>query len=301
MNRTVSWGSGMVSVYNVMRIYATPVHPLTRSVARMILRALMKVRSFECPPDQAHSYFRYILGLHEPGTTAVLKRVLRPGMTIVDVGAHFGYFTVLFAGKVGKSGVVYAFEPDPTTFEFLERNTKRFEHVACVNAAVTDHNATVTLYRSKKSSHNSLWIRNAGESSGSISVKAARLDDALGDAVADFVKIDTEGCELEVLDSMTRLLERSPNITLLVELNPLRMMGRDRRPEDLLQKLLQLGFEIGFINEKTSNIDITENNLANLKSYVDRHRDWNYFNILCTRRMMPGNDDALPGDNAGAL
>ena len=69
------------------------------------------------------------------------------------------------------------------------------------------------------------------------------------------------------------------------------MMGRDRRPDDLLQKLLQLGFEIGFINEKTSNIDTLGNNLANLKSYVDRHRDWNYFNILCTRRTMLGNDD----------
>jgi FkbM family methyltransferase len=211
-------------------------------------------------------------------------------MTVVDVGAHLGYFTVLFATRVGKGGRVYAFEPDPTTFEFLERNTKRFENVTCVNAAIVDSNATVTLYRSKKSSHNSLWVRNAGESNGSVSVRAARLDEALGDAGADFVKIDTEGCELEVLDSMQRLLERSPNITLLVELNPLRMNGRDRSPDDLLQKLLRLGFEIGFVNEKTGKLEAIENNLANLRSYVDRHRDWNYFNILCTRRTPPRND-----------
>lgn len=290
MNWNVSCVSGIVNLYNLMRVHATPLHPLTRSVARLILRVLMKLRRFECPSDQAHSYFRYMLGLHEPGTTAVVKRALRAGMTVVDVGAHFGYFTVLFARKVGKSGRVYAFEPDPTSFQFLERNTKRFENVACVEAAVVDRNATVTLYRSKKSSHNSLWVRNTGASNGSVSVKAARLDDAVGDAVADFVKIDAEGCEIEVLDSMQRLLERSPNIILLVELNPLRMNGRDRSPEDLLQKLLRLGFEIGFVNEKTSKLEAIENNLANLKSYVDRHRDWNYFNILCTRRPAPGND-----------
>ncbi|MGH7794182.1 MAG: FkbM family methyltransferase [Candidatus Binatia bacterium] len=250
----------------------------------------MRLKRFECPSDQAHSYFRYILGLHEPGTTAVVKRTLRAGMTVVDVGAHFGYFTVRFARKVGKSGRVYAFEPDPATFEFLERNTKRFENVACVKAAVVDCNSTVTLYRSKRSSHNSLWVRNTGESNGSVSVKAARLDEALEDIVADFVKIDTEGCELEVLDSMTGLLERSPTITLLVELNPLRMSGRDRSPDDLLDKLLRLGFEIGFVNEKTSKLEAIENNLANLKSYVDRHPDWNYFNILCTRPTPQCND-----------
>jgi FkbM family methyltransferase len=214
-------------------------------------------------------------------------------MTVVDVGAHFGYFTVLFARKVGKSGRVYAFEPDPTTFSFLERNTKRFENVACVKAAVVDRNATVTLYRSKKSSHNSLWVRNAGESNGSVAVKTAPLDEVLGDAVADFVKIDTEGCELEVLDSMTRLLERSPNITLLVELNPLRMKGRDRSPDELLKKLLWLGFEIGFVNEKTSELEAIANNPANLKSYVDRHPDWNYFNILCTRQIPQRNDRSV--------
>jgi hypothetical protein len=71
------------------------------------------------------------------------------------------------------------------------------------------------------------------------------------------------------------------------------MKGRDRSPDELLKKLLWLGFEIGFVNEKTSELEAIENNPANLKSYVDRHPDWNYFNILCTRQIPQRNDRSV--------
>lgn len=54
--------------------------------------------------------------------------------------------------------------------------------------------------------------------------------------------------------------------------------------------LFRLGLEISFVNEKAGKLDAIENNLEHLKCYLDRHRDWNYFNILCTRRAAPVND-----------
>lgn len=284
MRWNVSCARGAVSLYHTIRIGATPLHPVTRAGARLILRVLMKLRGLECPLEEMQSCYRYLLGLHEPGTTVAIKNIVRPGMTIVDVGAHFGYFTRLFARHVGKNGRVYAFEPDPRNFEILERNTKGFVNVTRLNRAVLDRDATVTLYRSKRSSHNSLWVNNVGLHIGSISVKAVRLDQTLGDVCPDFVKIDAEGCELEVLDSMREIFARSLNLTLLVELNPLRMQGRERSPDDLLRKLLALGFVIGFVNEKTSRIEPVNNSLADLKAYLNRHRDWHYFNLLCTRQ-----------------
>jgi FkbM family methyltransferase len=259
---------------------------------------LMKLKGFECPVEDIHFYYRYILGLHEPGTTAIIKRTLRPGMTAVDVGAHFGYFTVLFAKYVRKNGRVYAFEPDPRSFQILEQNTKRFENVRRVNAAVFDRGTAVTLYRSEKSSHNSLWPQVIHVPVGSISVNAVRLDKELDRVSPDFVKIDAEGCELEVLESMKGLLARSPNITLLVELSPRLIKQRERRPDNLFRKLLALGFKVHFINENTRKLESVTNYLTDLNACLERHRDWNYVNLLCTRGNLAvdsGSREAIVG------
>jgi FkbM family methyltransferase len=277
-------GRAAVSLYRALRIHAAPLRPIIRAVASCILRFLTKLRGLDCPWDETRFCYRYLLGLHEPGTTVAIKKTVRAGMTVVDVGAHLGYFTVLFARLVGKNGRVYAFEPDPRTFEFLQRNTRRFGNVRRVNAAVLDRDGSATLYRSQRSSHNSLWADNVDLPIGSVSVQAVRLDNILGEISPDFVKIDAEGCEPEVLDSMQEMLSRSPNTTLLVELNPSRLRGREQSPEELLLKLLGLGFDVGFVNEKTSSVESFDHSLAALKSGLSRTPDLSYVNLLCTRQ-----------------
>jgi hypothetical protein len=53
----------------------------------------------------------YFFGTYEPENVAVIKQVCQPGMTVMDVGAHEGYLTLVMAAKVGSSGQVFAFEP----------------------------------------------------------------------------------------------------------------------------------------------------------------------------------------------
>jgi len=62
---------------------------------------------------------RYIghFGIWEPGETALLEEYLEPGMVVVDVGAHTGYFSILCGRLVGADGLVVAFEPDPRNYE----------------------------------------------------------------------------------------------------------------------------------------------------------------------------------------
>jgi FkbM family methyltransferase len=274
----------VVSLYKTLRLHAAPLHPFIRAVASFILRFLMTIKRFDCPLEETRFCYRYLLGLHEPGTTAAIKKIVRTGMTVVDVGAHLGYFTALFAGLVGRKGRVYAFEPDPKTFDFLRRNTARFGNVHPLNAAVLDHDASATLYRSQRSSHNSLWAENVDLPIGSVSVRAVRLDGVLGEISPDFVKIDAEGCELEVLDSMKEIFARAPKMTLLVELNPSRLSGRRRSPDELLRKLTGLGFDIGFVNEKTGGVENISRSLADLEAGLNRVRDLSYVNLLCTKQ-----------------
>ena len=64
----------------------------------------------------------YYQGYSEPETARVLKKLLKPGMTFWDVGAHIGEYSLLAARCVGAGGHVDAFEPQPAMFAFLQRN-----------------------------------------------------------------------------------------------------------------------------------------------------------------------------------
>lgn len=64
-------------------------------------------------------------GYYEPQETALVRSILRPGMNFVDVGANWGYFTLLAASLVGERGRVLSLEPDPRLFRKLSGNITR--------------------------------------------------------------------------------------------------------------------------------------------------------------------------------
>src|SRR5215831_4806609 len=117
-----------MKLYERIRRSAWPLHPIARGAARISVRTYARIQRFQLPSEQPYNY-RFLTGMYEPGTTKVVGRLLRPGMVVIDVGAHIGYYTKLFAKSVGKQGRVYAFEPNPETFAVLEYNTKSFPNV----------------------------------------------------------------------------------------------------------------------------------------------------------------------------
>ncbi|GAH14229.1 unnamed protein product, partial [marine sediment metagenome] len=66
------------------------------------------------------SIYRY--GFHEENLTKMISEYLKPGMTFFDIGAHFGYFTMLVSYIVGEKGMVHSFEPISNTYEVLIQN-----------------------------------------------------------------------------------------------------------------------------------------------------------------------------------
>lgn len=64
----------------------------------------------------------YILHPFEPYTTELFKRAVKPGAVVLDIGAQFGYYSLLAAKSAGQNGQVFAFEPAPSNFEVLKRN-----------------------------------------------------------------------------------------------------------------------------------------------------------------------------------
>ena len=152
-----------------------------------------------------------------------VRRWLRPGMQAVDVGASFGVYAVSMARAVGRSGRLWAFEPTPTTADFLRRN---LELNGCAQAtveqtAISDAEGPVPFASGVYSEWNAIAAAGAA-ADDAIQVNAVTLDRVAASAgwgKVDFVKLDVEGHELEAIHGGADFLaENSPLLMFEIKL-----------------------------------------------------------------------------------
>lgn len=159
-------------------------------------------------------------GFFEEGLTRTMLALIRPGMTVVDVGAHIGYFTLLSAFLVGDAGQVMSFEPTPSTRELLLRNVAGLSNVMVLPRAAWNERTTLRLrdFGGRFSAFNSFTVPRAPIAAHrAIDVEAVPVDDEIeaGGLRPDFIKIDVESAERQVLEGLTRTLERARPIVSL--------------------------------------------------------------------------------------
>jgi FkbM family methyltransferase len=174
-------------------------------------------------------------GRWEPETTALVAK-LSAGAVFVDVGANVGYFTRLAAERVGAAGRVYAFEPEPSNFAALLRNTARYSHVHAIPAAVGDRDGLDTLFTTDDGC-NSLVV-TANRYRWSPTVTFDTFVEASGLETIDLVKIDAEGNEPAVLAGMRRSLDRGIVRAFIIEYAPQFGMRAGSDPEPIVATLL---------------------------------------------------------------
>lgn len=142
------------------------------------------------------------------------------GDIVIDVGAAFGFYTILASKRVSQQGRVVAIEPQPDSFKMLNKNIKlnKLTNIVTLNYAVSSRKTTLKLY----SSYSTIQER-AGQSLQSyIEVSADNLDNLLRQLDIDqvnWIKVDVEGAELEVLKGAVGILSRSRDIALFVEVH----------------------------------------------------------------------------------
>lgn len=188
-----------------------------------------------------------LTGLYEPPVTRVVQHHLRTGGTAVDLGANWGYFSLLAAASVGPHGKVIALEPDPRHFTALAGNVTMngFPQVTAMQAAAAAHEGRVSLVGYDEDDTNRGVSRIADPSAPGrrFDVRSTSVDMLTGAwARVDLVKIDVEGAEDAVLDGMRAGLLAKRYAAILLELHPglLREKGVD--PASIVARLSDRGY-----------------------------------------------------------
>jgi FkbM family methyltransferase len=175
----------------------------------------------------------------------LLQPYVRKGMVVLDVGANIGYLTLFFCRSVGSAGAVYAFEPEPDNFRELARTVERNQINWCtpVNSACgsSDREARVALGLNGYVQPDAAGPANCHMLSLDSFAKQRKI------AKVDFVKIDVEGFEADVLSGMSEIIKRDRPV-LCVEVHPRGFCGSGNPQKvcSLLKKYYQnlLAFRI---------------------------------------------------------
>jgi len=175
---------------------------------------------------------------YEVAETELLKKIVKKGYTVVDVGANIGWYTLLSARIVGKNGKVVAFEPEPDNYALLKKSLEKnnFENVLLSDYCVSNMAGIRKLWLHGLNLGAHSTVRKISERA--IDVEAVTLDSFLSKLEiqrVDLLKVDVEGAEPEVFEGAREYLLKRKIQNIFFEWN--REVWTDK--EKLLKKLLE--------------------------------------------------------------
>jgi FkbM family methyltransferase len=207
---------------------------------------------------------------------ALLCQLIRPGMTVVDVGANIGIYTRFFSRLVTSSGHVHAFEPAPSNYKHLQENIGNDPNILLNQKAVGESSGSVKLFFSDELNVDHRTF-DSGDGRRGVNVPIVSLDEYFnaGDRV-DLIKIDVQGYELSVLQGAKRVLEDNPDIKILMEFWPYGLSKAAVPSLEVIKLINSLGFEIRSTSDPYGNLfDGTQLDPGNIDHYC---------NLIVTKR-----------------
>lgn len=181
----------------------------------ILTRVLGRFKMFVDTTDLSSACHLIADGYWEMGTTKFLESLLKPGMTVVDIGARFGYYSLIAAAAVGPDGRVHAIEADPRNFEILQKNVD-------INGFGSAFTQTIHTHR--------------------ITLLDAKGLSALIAGPVALVRIAAEVSTLQILEAAHELVAHNPKLNMLVGFRPPLLERAGIRPSDFLRRIKELGF-----------------------------------------------------------
>jgi FkbM family methyltransferase len=168
------------------------------------------------------SHVGYVLGTTEPEVQAALDMLLRPGMTVYDIGANVGFHAISAARRVGADAKVVCFEALPDNAKQIEYNasSNQFKNIQVVVTALGNSEGEAAFWTSKQPTWGKLASvgKKPDKFAKEIKVRLRRLDSVVDELKLPppaLIKMDVEGSEIDVLEGARQTLERYRPIVLI--------------------------------------------------------------------------------------
>ena len=213
-------------------------------------------------------------GFAESDVSIYLLKYLNKDETFIDIGAHFGFYSLLASSIVGREGHVLAFEPTNSTFKQLSKNIRNsnYENIKIYNLAAYNKNTVMEFndYGIINSSFNSFFV-NRGENKllgEKIKVNTIVLDDFLvdnySDRKIDMIKIDAESSEYQIISGLNNTIRKyHPKIILEIGDYSIDGVKNSKDLIALIESFGYKGFELNKINYKIIPYTIKNNERYN--------------------------------------
>ena len=202
---------------------------------------------------------------------------LGKGSVFFDVGAYFGYYSMVLSQKTGGAAAMYAFEPVPANYLLLAANRELngFENIQTFQLAVSDSTGETSFEIPPENNRGTGRIAAPGTGSGETELVATvtldRFVEEHGITRLDAMKIDVEGAEMRVFAGGRKTFEKFRPV-LVVELNPPCLQRFGASADDLLREIRGLGYEV--FRTKSSG----------LQKFDGLHPGETYTNLFCVPR-----------------
>jgi FkbM family methyltransferase len=189
---------------------------------------------------------------YEADVTWAFNEILRPGQTVVDVGANIGFYTMLSASRIGPDGRVLAIEPNPANVRLLEasRRANGFEHVTVLQAAASDQLGLLALHAAHSNGMTGELQGELADIAASVTVPCVEVDRvAPADRTVSLIKMDVEGAEGLALRGALKTIDRDrPRV--IAEFDPINLQGVSRMSgRDFLGLMTSRGYGVRIIEK----------------------------------------------------
>ncbi len=195
------------------------------------------------------NYFRYFPDGYEKENFTLINTAVNKDDVVIDIGAHIGLMAVVLGKRTGENGKVYSFEPTPRSFTVLKETIKlnKLEKVITpFNQAVAATSGSIEFNANKEDVSNSIVSYDYNSGHQKITVNTISVDDFVKQqqlSRLDFIKIDAEGVELDVLKGAKATLQQF-NPKMILALHPLAVAAKGDTMEEIYDTLTAWGYKI---------------------------------------------------------
>lgn len=209
----------------------------------------------------------------------LLKKYVKPGSTVLDIGANIGFYADILSNLVGAEGMVHCFEPDATNFKYLQKAVGAKKNILLNQKAVGAKTEVLKFYTSPNLNvdHRSY---EPEEYESVTEVAAISVDDYLAghSRKIDVIKIDIQGFEMQALSGMQHCLKNNEHIVLISEFWPYGLRKAGSSINAYFEALVAYGF-IVYLMENSALKKLSSADVQAMSDLGEEH----YFNILAQR------------------